>query len=154
MTRVFAHGELHLALLALLRQQPMHGYELMTRLERMLGVRQRHSAGSVYPALSALQAEGLLDGRRVGRRSVYQLTATGLEALEERSEDLAALEARTGLRFDGTDGLDGHLARFGARLAQVAPLVDADAVEMILDRAATEVERLVPPSRDKEEKET
>lgn len=151
MTRVFAHGELHLALLALLRHRPMHGYELMTSLEGMLGARRRPSAGSIYPALSSLLAEGLLDRRRVGRRSVYEITPTGMEALEARSEDLAALEIRTGLRFDGANRLDGQLARFGARLARVAPFVDDDAVGTILNDAAAAIERLVPRSAEKEE---
>jgi DNA-binding PadR family transcriptional regulator len=142
MPRIFAHGELHLALLALLHRRAMHGYELMGSLERMLGARYRPSAGSIYPALSALVVEGLLERHRFGQRQLYQLTPRGTEALDARSEDLAALELRTGVRFDGGSHLDGHLARFGARLDKVAPFVDADAVEAILDAAAIEIERL------------
>jgi DNA-binding PadR family transcriptional regulator len=151
MGRIFAHGELHLALLALIRRRPMHGYELMTSLERMLGARYQPSAGSIYPALSALVAEGLLERRRDGQRQLYQLTRTGRAALEVRSEALAALELRTGVRFDGAGRLDGHLARFGARLNEVAPFADIDAVAAILDAAAEEIERLVPQSAHEEE---
>lgn len=151
MTRVFAHGELHLALLALLQRRPMHGYELMTELERMLGTRYRPSAGSIYPALSSLVTEGLLERRRAGHRQLYQLTQTGIDALEARSEALAALELRTGVRFDGAGRVEGHLARFGARLTKVAPFVDADAVAAILDASAAEIERLVPCTNEEEE---
>jgi DNA-binding PadR family transcriptional regulator len=151
MPRLFAHGELHLALLALLQRRPMLGYELMTSLQRMLGARYRPSAGSIYPALSALVAEGLLERQRDGRRRRYQVTPTGRHALDTRAEDLAALELRTGVRFDGASRLDGHLARFGARVTKVAPFVDADRVAAILDAAAVEVERLVPQSANEEE---
>lgn len=151
MGRVFAHGELHLALLALIRRRPMHGYELMTCLQSMLDARYRPSAGSIYPALSALVAEGLLERRRAGRRQLYQLTPTGAEALEDRSEALAMLELRTGVRFDGTGGIDGHLARFGARVNKVAPSVDANEVAEILDAAAEQIERLVAQPANEEE---
>ena len=151
MARIFGHGELHLALLALLRRGEMHGYELMTGLERLLGSRYRPSAGSVYPALSALVAEGLLGRRRDGHRQRYMVTPAGRAALDARAEDLAALEIRTGVRFDGASRLDGHLARFGARIIEVAPFVDADEVAGILDAAALEVERLVSDSAHEEE---
>jgi DNA-binding PadR family transcriptional regulator len=150
MARLFGHGELHLAVLAILRRRPMHGYELMTTLEGMLGARYRPSAGSIYPALTALVAEGLLERQAAGQRQRYRLTPTGLAALDARSDDLAAIELRTGLRFDGASRLDGELARFGTRIAKVAPFVDADAVAAILEAAAVEVERLGPRSVNKE----
>lgn len=151
MVRIFGHGELHLALLALLRRREMHGYELMTGLEHLLGSRYRPSAGSVYPALSALVAEGLLERRRDGHRQRYMVTPAGRAALDARAGDLAALEIRTGVRFDGASRVDGDLARFGARITEVAPFVDADEVAGILDAAALEVERLVSDSAHQEE---
>lgn len=151
MTRLFAHGELHLALLALLQRRPMHSYELMSSLEEMLGARYRPSAGSIYPALSALEAEGLLDRRRDRQRRLYEITPTGKKALAARSEELAALEVRTGIRFDGASRLDGDVARFGARVSKVAPFVDAAAVAAILDAAASEIEQLATqPSMEEE----
>jgi hypothetical protein len=96
-------------------------------------------------------AEGLLDRQRAGRRWIYELTPSGVQALEARSEEVAALELRTGVRFDGAARLDGDLARFGARLNRAAPFVDSDKIAAILDAAADEVERLVPESVTEEE---
>ena len=52
---------LEVAVLGLLAEQPLHGYELRTRLDLLIGaLRRRISFGSLYPALRALQARGLI----------------------------------------------------------------------------------------------
>ena len=52
---------LEVAVLGLLGEQPLHGYELRTRLDLLIGaLRRRISFGSLYPALRALQARGLI----------------------------------------------------------------------------------------------
>src|SRR2546426_12707894 len=69
--RFFESGEVHLALLSLLAERPMHGYELMKEMEARSGGMYRASAGSVYPNLQQLEDEGLVraetrdDGKRV-----------------------------------------------------------------------------------------
>ena len=68
--RFFRSGELHLVLLALLAARPQHGYELLAELDSRFGPRYRASPGSVYPALSALEAERLVDVRDDGDRRV------------------------------------------------------------------------------------
>lgn len=81
---------LTLAVLGLLHDSPMHGYELRKRLAAMLGSFRAFSYGSLYPCLKDLQARGWLTqsgseaapphalaGRRA--RIVYQLTAEGKE---------------------------------------------------------------------------
>src|SRR3954453_5414732 len=97
--RFFRHGELPLVVLAMLADRPMHGYELMSELTRLFGPRYRPSPGSVYPALEALEAERLLEGETDSGRNTYRATEAGLEALEGRAADLAALELRTGVRI-------------------------------------------------------
>jgi DNA-binding PadR family transcriptional regulator len=140
--RFFRHGELPLVLLALLADRPMHGYEVMSELARLFGPRYRPSPGSVYPAVEALEAEGLVDGEAWDGRTTYQTTAAGAAALAERADDLAALEVRTGARVRRSQSLEPTLARFKARLAPLSGRVDADAVAAILDRAAAEIESL------------
>lgn len=138
--RYFRHGELPLVLLALLAERPMHGYELMSTLGRLFAPRYRPSPGSIYPALEALEAEGLLAGESLGGRTTYRTTAEGAEALAEREDDLAALEVRTGVRVRPSDSLDSALARFKARLVPLSGRVDAETVTAVLDRAAAEIE--------------
>jgi DNA-binding PadR family transcriptional regulator len=80
--------------LGLLRESPLHGYELRKRLNTVLGSFRALSYGSLYPALRDLQAAGLIaeetptptDQRSLtGRRAkvIYHLTADGKERLQE-----------------------------------------------------------------------
>lgn len=140
MTRRFGHGELHLALLALLGLRPMHGYELMGELTTRMGRSYRASPGSIYPAIQALEDEGLVEGRDDDDRRIYELTRAGVETLARRVDRLAALEARLGVRF--ASGIDAALGRFVERVRSAAREVDGDAIERVLDRAASEVEAI------------
>jgi DNA-binding PadR family transcriptional regulator len=138
--RFFRHGELPLVVLAMLAERPMHGYELMSELSRLFGPRYRPSPGSVYPALEALEAEQLLSGEADSGRTTYRTTTDGAKALETRADDLAALEFRTGVCVQGAESLDTALARFKARLSPLSGRVDLTTVELILERAATDIE--------------
>jgi hypothetical protein len=129
-------------LLALMADRAMHGYEVMSQLSRLFGPRYRPSPGSVYPAVEALEAEGLIEGAEHAGRTTYRTTPAGAAALAERAEALAALELRTGTRVRRSGSLEPTLARFNARLAPLSGRVDADAVAAVLDRAAAEIESL------------
>jgi DNA-binding PadR family transcriptional regulator len=138
--RFFKHGELPLVLLALLADRPMHGYELLSALRRLFGPRYRPSPGSVYPALEALEVEGLLEGEAGGGRTVFRATPAGTDALAERTDRLAEVELRTGIHLRGSESIDAVLARFKTRLAPLAGRLDPEAVAAALDRAAAEIE--------------
>jgi DNA-binding PadR family transcriptional regulator len=85
-------GVLDLAVLGLLHESPLHGYELNKRLKGVLGPLRAISYGSLYPCLNALQNAGLITtddsasesgpGRR--KKHVYKLTAEGKERLQEQ----------------------------------------------------------------------
>jgi DNA-binding PadR family transcriptional regulator len=145
--RFFRSGELHLVLLALLAERPRHGYELMAELDARFGPAYRPSPGSIYPALTALEEETLIEARDDGDRRVYSLTPVGETALEDRRATLASVEARTGARLAGTS-LEAALARLNARVRGVAGRVDADKAERVLDEAGTRIERLTVQERD------
>jgi DNA-binding PadR family transcriptional regulator len=92
MTAVFSHGRLRLYLLKLLAEGPKHGYELIRLLEnRFLGL-YAPSAGTIYPRLQRMEAEGLVTHRAAGGRKVYEITDAGRAELAERSGELAELE--------------------------------------------------------------
>ncbi|MFE1454605.1 PadR family transcriptional regulator [Streptomyces sp. NPDC058735] len=87
-------GILEFAVLGLLRESPMHGYELRKRLNTSLGVFRAFSYGTLYPCLKTLVANGWLieepgtetetvplTGRRA--KIVYRLTAEGKEHFEQ-----------------------------------------------------------------------
>ncbi|MFW0797135.1 PadR family transcriptional regulator [Gordonia sp. CPCC 205515] len=105
---------LELAILGLLLESPMHGYELRKRLTGLLGAFRAFSYGSLYPTLRRMQADGIIDeatapaatGVKVRRaRRVYQLTDTGRERFSE-------LVADTGPQNYTDDGFGVHLAFF------------------------------------------
>jgi DNA-binding PadR family transcriptional regulator len=84
---------LELAMLGLLHESPMHGYELRKRVNAVLGAFRALSYGTLYPALKSLLAQGLIreaggaDGPApalVGKRAriVYELTAEGKERFQ------------------------------------------------------------------------
>ena len=89
---VFAHGSLRLYLLALLDEQPRHGYELIQALSDRFGGTYSPSAGTIYPRLSKLEEEGLVTKSTDGRKTVYEITDAGRAELEARRPELDTIE--------------------------------------------------------------
>jgi len=115
-------GVLELAVLGLLHETPMHGYELRKRLNSLLGAFRAFGYGSLYPCLKELLAQGLIAEDTstaaakplAGRRSkiVYRLTADGKEKLQD-------LLAQTGPAAWEDDGFGVRFAFFGQTRADV-----------------------------------
>jgi DNA-binding PadR family transcriptional regulator len=115
-------GVLELAVLGLLHETPMHGYELRKRLNALLGAFRAFGYGSLYPCLKDLLGQGLIaeDVQAgavkplAGHRSkiVYRLTADGKERLQD-------LLARTGPAAWEDDGFGVRFALFGLTQADV-----------------------------------
>ena len=74
-------GDVRAAILALLAEQPMHGYQIMRELGERSGGVWRPSPGSIYPTLQQLEDEELVrpETGDAGRR-VFALTEAGQEA--------------------------------------------------------------------------
>ncbi|MGZ6260829.1 MAG: PadR family transcriptional regulator [Candidatus Limnocylindrales bacterium] len=73
-------GDVRSAILALLAEEPMHGYQIINELETRSGGRWRPSAGSVYPTLQQLEDEGLVRAEERDGRRVFTLTEAGRTA--------------------------------------------------------------------------
>jgi DNA-binding PadR family transcriptional regulator len=138
--RFFRHGELPLVLVALLAERPMHGYDLMAELGRLFAPHYRPSPGSVYPAVEALEAEGLITPRVDDGPRVYRLTRSGEQALEKRRDALATLELRTGVRVGQRGTVDAALERFAARVRGLAGRLEPNALERVLSRTLDDIE--------------
>jgi DNA-binding PadR family transcriptional regulator len=91
-------GDVRLAVLSLLAEQPMHGYQMITELAERSAGAWRPSPGSIYPTLQQLEDEGLVtvteqDGRRTfaltdaGRQEVQRATSAGRRAPWEELAD-------------------------------------------------------------------
>ena len=100
---------LELAILGLLKEQPMHGYQLSRELGETLGGFWRVSYGSLYPSLRRLEKEGAVesvpsDEERGGRRkNVYRVTEKGeklfFELLQETPHDNSTEDTRFRVRL-------------------------------------------------------
>ena len=116
-------GILELAILGILHETPMHGYELRKRLSSVLGAFRAFGYGSLYPALNDLLNKGLIaedsgvePGRPLDRprrsKIVYRLTAEGKERLSD-------LLGESGPSTWEDDGFGVHFAFFGLTQAEV-----------------------------------
>src|SRR6266480_2735520 len=77
-------GDIRTAALLLLAEEPRNGYQIMQEVEERSGGVWRPSPGSVYPALSQLEDEGLIRSEESDGRKVFVLTDAGRAHVEER----------------------------------------------------------------------
>ena len=102
--RFFGRGDLKFALLELLQERPMHGYEMMKALEEKSGGFYTPSPGSIYPTLQMLEDRGLVTASEVEGKKVYSITDAGraLLAEQQRGEgDFGGPPWRRGFGFGG-----------------------------------------------------
>jgi DNA-binding PadR family transcriptional regulator len=79
-------GDVRAAILALLAERPMHGYEMIQELEARTGGVWRPSPGSVYPTLQLLEDEDLVAGEEVEGRRRFALTDAGRAEAERQGQ--------------------------------------------------------------------
>jgi DNA-binding PadR family transcriptional regulator len=95
--RMFGQGELRLALLALIAEQPSHGYELIKQIEEMTGGAYAPSPGAVYPTLQMLADEGQIEESQAeGAKKPFAATDAGRAELEDRKDEVEELMRRLG----------------------------------------------------------
>lgn len=147
--RPLGHGDLKLLLLALIEQQPRHGYELIRTIEEMFHGHYSPSPGAVYPTLTMLEEIGHASVESdQGGRKLYAITEEGRAFLDANRAAVDAVTERT-----------RHRARLIAKLA--APMAvrkamhalkhavlmrsadwnkaEAQRIAAILERAAAEI---------------
>jgi DNA-binding PadR family transcriptional regulator len=89
--RWFGSGDMKYVILKLLREKPMHGYEVMKELEEQTHGCYKPSPGTVYPTLQWLEDEGLVKAEEVGGKKVYSVTDAGREFLSENKSTVDAI---------------------------------------------------------------
>ncbi|MFB8385707.1 PadR family transcriptional regulator [Microbacterium sp. NPDC055910] len=85
-------GDVRAAVLALLAEQPMHGYQIIQEISERSGGTWKPSPGSVYPTLQLLTDEGLVSAEESSGRKTYSLTEEGREAADAAGERTAPWE--------------------------------------------------------------
>ena len=106
-------GDIRTAILRLLAEQPMHGYQIIQELSTRSGGVWNPSAGSIYPTLQQLADEGLVDSEESAGKKVYHLTDAGRAAVDDLGAESAPWE-EAAAAFPG--GGDFH--RAAGRLLQ------------------------------------
>src|SRR3979411_247059 len=114
-------GDVRAAILALLREGPRNGYQIMSEIEERSDGAWRPSPGAVYPALQQLADEGLIEGEESGGRRTFSLTDAGRRYVEENPEMArAAWEAMAQGESGEVPGLFVPAARLGGSIVQMA----------------------------------
>ncbi len=84
-----SRGNVRAAVLALLAEQPRHGYEIITEIAERSGGAWRPSPGSVYPTLKHLAHDELISLDHQEGKRVFQLTDSGKAYVQEHADELA-----------------------------------------------------------------
>lgn len=82
-------GDVRAAVLSLLTEKPMHGYQIIHEIEERSGGAWKPSPGSVYPTLQLLADEGLIVAEESNGRKTYSLTDEGQRAAGSAAENAA-----------------------------------------------------------------
>ncbi len=86
-------GDVRAAVLALLADRPMHGYEMIKEIEERSEGAWTPSAGSIYPMLQLLEDEGLIRGEETDGKRRFTLTDEGRKEQDEKSGDVTPWDA-------------------------------------------------------------
>jgi DNA-binding PadR family transcriptional regulator len=121
-------GDVRAAILAVLAEKSMHGYQIMAEIEERSGGTWKPSPGSVYPTLQLLADEGLISAEESSGRKTYSLTEEG-RLVAETAPGAAPWEGSRGGHHKGA------LPKAGIDLAQAAAQVQRSGSSKQVDEA-------------------
>jgi DNA-binding PadR family transcriptional regulator len=150
--RFLDHGDLRFVVLALLDEQPRHGYELIKELEERTGGAYRPSPGVIYPTLSLLEDEGFVrQADAAAGRKLYEMTDAGREALAQNRPAVDAVFGRMETAAQGSESIRPRIGRAMGNLGLALqsrlsrrPITpeQLDAIVKVIDEAAGAIERV------------
>lgn len=140
-------GDVRAAILLLLRDRPMHGYELIQQIRERSDDVWRPSPGSIYPALAQLEDEGLVLIEKVAGRKTAQLTAAGAEYVAASADSLGDpfAEVKEGVGAQALDlrGLIEQLAGAAAQVVSAGTAAQAEQAATVLADARRALYRIL-----------
>ena len=139
-----SRGEVRQGVLAVLSEQPMHGYQIMQEMEDRSGGAWQPSPGSIYPTLQQLADEGLVVSEAVDGKNVFSLTEDGATAAAQ--SDAPPPWERFGEGHAAVGNLRRSVHQLGAAARQVAMTGTEPQVEeagRILTEARRSIYRLL-----------
>lgn len=148
-------GDVRSAVLALLAEQPMHGYQIIQEISRRSGGAWKPSPGSVYPTLQQLEDEGLVRADEQEGRRVYRLTEDGERLAAERADEFASLWEGFAPSADDTQ-LGDLVFQVGAAFVHVMRTGSAEQIaeaRKVLARTRTDLYRILGADDDDDAEE-
>ncbi len=148
--RFFDQGDLRLVIMAMLAEQPRHGYDLIKEIGERLGGAYTPSPGVVYPTLTLLEDMGYAAlSPSEGAKKLYAATPEGLAWLEQNKAAVETLFERIDQAGSGRDFAPRIMRAMGnvkmalrLRLAQGSMTSEqVDKIAAALDAAALDIER-------------
>ncbi|MBF6332181.1 PadR family transcriptional regulator [Nocardia transvalensis] len=140
-------GDVRAAILLLLQERPMHGYELIQQIRERSEDVWRPSPGSIYPALSQLEDEGLVIIEQVSGRKTAKLTDEGVEYVRSHRDELGDpwQEVRDGIGDQALDlrELVGQLMGAVAQVARAGTPEQAAKAAEVLTEARRSLYRIL-----------
>ncbi|MEN8239571.1 MAG: PadR family transcriptional regulator [Actinomycetota bacterium] len=125
-------GDVRIAILHLLAEESMHGYQIIQEIaERTDGV-WNPSPGSVYPTLQQLEDEGLVRSEQRDGRNIFTITEEGAAAVEF-TEEAPPWERMTGGLSDKLIDLREAGFQVGAAVMQIARAGSDDQIERAIE---------------------
>lgn len=151
--RLFDQAELQTLLLALIAEQPRHGYDLIREIEGLSGGEYAPSPGIVYPALTFMEEQGLITPSETeGSRKAYRTTEEGGRQLSSQADIVIVLRQRLASLAavrEKTDPAPVRRAMHSMKTALFDRLSQEDvsratvlAIAEIIDEAARKIERI------------
>ena len=126
-------GDVRAAVLTLLLERPMHGYQIIQAIEKRTLGAWKPSPGSIYPTLQLLADEGLVVAEETSGKKVFSLTEAGRTAVDELAEEPAPWDVAAAI--GDCNGLFG-LREAGGRLASAVMQVGRSGDRAKIDQAA------------------
>jgi DNA-binding PadR family transcriptional regulator len=119
-------GDVRAAVLALLADRPMHGYEMIKEIEERSEGAWTPSAGSIYPTLQMLEDEGLIRGEDSDGKRRFSLTDSGRAEQESKAGDTTPWDAVREGAPSGQMALRGSVGKLIAAVRQVSHAGDEE----------------------------
>jgi DNA-binding PadR family transcriptional regulator len=135
-------GDVRAAVLALLAEKPMHGYQIIQEIDERSGGAWKPSPGSVYPTLQLLADEGLIGAKESNGRKTYSLTDEGQRLAKAAADQPAPWEApgaRDGGRTSALPKASVDLAHAVAQVGRSGNPEQVKEVVSVLDDARRKI---------------
>ena len=148
-------GDVRAAVLALLADRPMHGYEMIKEIEERSEGAWTPSPGSIYPTLQMLEDEGLIRGEDSEGKRRFALTEAGRAEQEGKAEEVPPWDAVREGAPSGQIALRNSVGKLIAAVRQVSHAGDEDQrkqVTELLDETRRKVYAILAeePQQDQE----